>query len=131
MILLLSSEPVVRTVLTQILQDAGYTVVATGDLGTAVDSFADHRIDLLITHPHVDNIPGHEAAKYLHLKNPHMGVLFVAGIPADDRLKYRADLEHFEIFPEPFTPRQFLKKVKETLKAADARFQAAKKTESM
>lgn len=125
MILLLGSEPVVRSVLKEVLEEAGYLVHATGDLGEAVDSFADHRIDLLITHPYVDNIPGHEAAKYLRLKNPHMGVLFVAGIIDDDRLQYRADLEHFEIFPEPFTAKQFLKKVKDTVKAAHARLERA------
>ena len=121
MILLLSSEPLIRSVLKEVLEEAGYVVIATGDLGSAVDTFADHRIDLLITHPYVEDIPGHTAAKYLYGKNPHMGVLFVAGILEDDRLQYRADLEHFEIFPEPFTAHQFLKKVKDTLKSAMAR----------
>jgi DNA-binding NtrC family response regulator len=118
MILLLSSEPLLRSILKEVLEDAGYVVVATGDLGSAVDSLSDQRIDLLITHPYVENIPGYEAAKYLHKKDPHMGVLFVAGILDDDRLQYRADLEHFEIFPEPFTAQQFLLKVKATLKSA-------------
>ncbi len=123
MILLLSSEPVVRAALREVLEDAGYLVQATGDLGEAVDTFANHRIDLLVTHPYIENIPGHQAAKYLHSKHPHMGVLFVAGILADDRLLNRADLEHFEIFPEPFTAHQFLKKVKDTMKAAMARLE--------
>ena len=107
----------------EVLEKAGYLVHATGDLGEAVDSFADHRIDLLITHPYVENIPGYEASKYLRLKNPHMGVLFVAGVLADDRIQYRADLEHFEIFPEPFTADQFLNKVEGAVKAAQTRFE--------
>ncbi len=36
-ILLLGSEPVVRSVMTEALQHAGYVVMSTGSLGTAVD----------------------------------------------------------------------------------------------
>jgi CheY-like chemotaxis protein len=36
-ILLLVSDPVVRSVLEAILEREGYTVVATGDLGQALD----------------------------------------------------------------------------------------------
>ena len=68
MILLLDSEPVVRSVLKNILETAGYVVLATGSLGVAVDELARCKIDLLITHPYVNNIPGHEAAKYLRTR---------------------------------------------------------------
>ncbi len=127
MVLLLSSEPLVRTILKELLEGAGYMVVATGDLGSAVDSFVDHRIDLLITRPYVDDVTGHDAAKYLRSKNPHMGILVVAGLPADQRVQDRATLERFEIFPEPFPTAQFLTKVKETLKEASERFNHGQK----
>ena len=65
MILFLDSEPVVRSVMKEVLERAGYVVVATGGLGEAVKRLADGRIELLITRPYVDNITGHEAAKYL------------------------------------------------------------------
>ena len=121
MILLLGSEPVVRSVMREVLEGAGYTVLATGSLGVAVDTLAYDSIDLLITHPYIDNIPGHEAAKYLRARNPHkMGILIVAGLLDDDRLQYRAELEHFEIFPPPFTATQLIEKVEEVLKALQA-----------
>jgi DNA-binding NtrC family response regulator len=123
MILLLSSAPLVRSVLKEVLEKAGYVVIATGDLGSAVETVEEHRIDLLITHPYVESIPGYEAAKFLYSKSPHMGVLCVAGIIDDDRLTYRADLQHFEIFPAPFTTPQFLQKVEATLKTAMARLE--------
>ena len=75
MILLLSSEPVVRSVLKEILEQAGYVVVATGSFGAAVDMLVGCEIDLLITHPYIEGIPGHEAAKYLRARNPEMGSL--------------------------------------------------------
>jgi DNA-binding NtrC family response regulator len=103
------------------LEQAGYLVEATGDLGTAVDRLADSKIDLLITYPYVESISGHEAAKYLRTKNPQMGVLVVAGLLKDERLQDRAELEGFEVFPPPFTAVQLLEKVKEVLNAARKR----------
>ena len=121
MILLLGSEPVVRSVIKEVLERAGHVVLATGSLEVAVDTLAYGTINLLITHPYIDNIPGHEAAKYLRTRNPKkMGVLIVAGLLADDRLLYRADIEGFEIFPPPFTAAQLVEKVEEVLKAVRA-----------
>lgn len=127
MILLLCSEPLVRSVMKDALGQAGYIVQATGDLGTAVDTLADSKIDLLIIYPYVESIPGHEAAKYLRGKNPKMGVLVVAGLLKDERLQDRAELEGFEIFPPPFTAAQLMEKVEEAVNAARER--AATRTE--
>lgn len=121
MILLLGSEPILRAVMKEALEQAGHVVLATGNLGTAVDMLADCKIDLLITHPYVDSIAGHEAAKYLRGKNPQMGVLLVAGLLDDDRLKYRADLAGFDVFPAPFTAAQLIEKVEEVLRATEER----------
>jgi DNA-binding NtrC family response regulator len=121
MILLLGSEPVLRDVMKEVLEQAGHVVVATGSLGKAVDRLTMGSVDLLITHPYVDNIPGHQAAKYLQGRNPGMGVLIVAGLLDDDRLQYRADMEGFDIFPPPFSAAQLLEKVDEALKAARKR----------
>jgi hypothetical protein len=50
-----------------------------------------------------------------------MAVLVVAGLLDDDRLRYRAKLEEFDVFPPPFTAAQLIEKVKEVLKAAQKR----------
>jgi len=121
MILLLCSEPLIRSVTKEILQRAGYVVQATGDLGTAVDILADSKIDILITDPYVESIPGHDAAKYLRGKNPQMGVLVVAGLLEDVRLQNRTVLEGFEEFPQPFTADQLIDKVEQVLKRAQKR----------
>jgi len=123
MILLLGSEPVVRSAMKEVLENGGYVVLATGSLEVAVDTLAHCKIDLLITHPYIDNITGHQAAKYLQARarNPQMRILIVAGLLDDDRLQYRADLEAFEIFPPPFTAAQLIEKVEEVLKTAQER----------
>jgi DNA-binding NtrC family response regulator len=119
-VLLLSSEPVVRSVIREILERAGYTVLATGDIGKAVDALHECTPDLLIIHPYVADLPGLEAAKYLHNKCPTMRVLMVAGLIDDDRLEIRVELQGFKIFPKPFTAAQLLGEVNEVLSATGA-----------
>jgi DNA-binding NtrC family response regulator len=117
-ILLLVSEPLVRLVIQEVLERAGYLVMATGDLGTAVDRIIECKPDLLIISPYVETITGHQAAKYLQSRCPSMRLLMVAGLLADDRLQYRAELEKVEIFPKPFTGAQLLEKVRDVLSAS-------------
>jgi DNA-binding response OmpR family regulator len=114
-ILLLISEPLVRLVIQELLERAGYLVMSTGDLGTAVDRISESKPDLLIISPYVETISGHQAAKYLQARCLTMRILMVAGLLADDRLQYRAELEKVAIFPQPFTGDQLLNKVQAVL----------------
>ena len=102
-VLLLCSDPVMRAVLRETLEAEGYVVLATGNLGTAVDRIHETKPQLLIVRPYVDNITGHDAASYLRTKNPGMPVLIVSGSMDDDRLRYRESVAGFEVFPKPFT----------------------------
>ena len=111
-ILILISEPVVRHVIREVLEGAGYVVMATGDLGDAVDRIHEENPDLLIISPYVESITGYAAAKYLQTYKAGMRILILAGLLADDRIEYRAELERFEIFPEPFTAADFLNKIR-------------------
>jgi two-component system, OmpR family, alkaline phosphatase synthesis response regulator PhoP len=114
-ILILISEPLVRLVIQEVLERAGYFVMTTGDLGTAVDRIGESKPDLLIISPYVEGITGNQAAKYLQARCLSMRILMVAGLLADDRLQYRAELEKVEIFPKPFTGDQLLEKVRAVL----------------
>jgi DNA-binding NtrC family response regulator len=96
-------------------------VVATGGLGEAVKRLAEAKIDLLITRPYVANITGHDAAKYLRGRNPQMEVLVIAGLLDDDRLRARAAIERFEVFPKPFTVAELLEKVAAVLRTGQER----------
>jgi DNA-binding NtrC family response regulator len=121
-VLLLSSEPRAREGVRDVLQRAGYLVLPATNLGSAVDLLSMCPVDLLITHPYIESMSGHQAAKYLRQRNTHMGVLIVAGLLDDDRYTYRADLECFAIFPRPFTADQLLEEVARVLKAASDRY---------
>lgn len=119
-ILLLVSDNLVRAVMQEKLEQEGYCVLATGDLGTAVDRLKEVRPDLLITRTYVSTMPGHEAARYLRTKCPHMRVLLVGGLLDDDRLRNRALLERFEVFPQPYSASAFLEKVQSVLTTSPA-----------
>jgi CheY-like chemotaxis protein len=114
-ILLLISDPVVRSVIKEILENQGYYVAATGDLGVAVDRLKESTPDLLIIRSYIEGISGYDAATFLRTKCPGLRVLMVGGLIDDDRLRNRLDLEQFEVFPKPFTAAALLEKVKEVL----------------
>ncbi len=115
-ILLLVADPVVRSVMEEALTTEGYTVLATGDLGKAVDRLKEISPDLLITRTYVQNMSGHDAAMYLRTKRSKMRVLLVGGLMDDDRLHYREALQGFDIFPKPYTKAELLHKVSEVLR---------------
>ena len=114
-ILLLVSDPVVRSILKETLQREGYTVLPTGDLGQAVGRLNECSPDLLITRTYVESMPGHEAAMYLRTKCPEMRVLMLGGNLDDERLEYRAERQGFEIFPRPYSAAVLLQEVRRVL----------------
>ncbi|HVN06248.1 MAG TPA: response regulator [Bryobacteraceae bacterium] len=114
-ILLFYAAPVVRKVIQEILENEGYLVRATGDLGIAVDMIRESPPDLLVVDVYLAHLDGRDAARYLCQKNPGMRVLMVAGVPADQRVEDRTTGEGFLVFPKPFDPADLAAKVKEIL----------------
>jgi CheY-like chemotaxis protein len=76
-ILLLVSDPIVRSVLEETLTCEGYMVLSANDLGQAVDELKRSTPDLLLTRTYVASMPGHDAAMYLRNKCTPMRVLIV------------------------------------------------------
>jgi DNA-binding NtrC family response regulator len=115
-ILLLVSDPLMRDVLRDALNGAGYLVVVTSDLGEAVDRLREMRPHLLITRPYISSMSGQTAADYLRTKRPGLPVLIVAGYMQDDRVRDQTAIDEFHIFPDPFTRDQFLGRVRNVLR---------------
>jgi|SRR5665213_619232 len=107
-ILLLVSDPLMRTVLQETLERSGYLVVAAGDVGSAVDRLKEMRPDLLIIRPYISSMPGHMAADYLRTRCPGLPVLIVSGFMDDERVRVQNSIEDFSVFPQPFAPRDLL-----------------------
>jgi CheY-like chemotaxis protein len=114
-ILLLVSDPIVRSTLSETLDREGYTVLATGDLGQAVDRLKECMPDLLITRTYVQSLSGHDAAVYLRTKCLKMKVLILGGLLDDERLQYREALQGFEVYPKPYTAAALIQEVRRVL----------------
>jgi DNA-binding NtrC family response regulator len=114
-ILLLISDSLVRSVIGETLERAGYLIFPTGDVGSATDWLKRCSPDLLIARPFVSGMTGYEASKYLRGKHPGLRVLILGGFLDDHRLKFRESLAGFEIFPKPFTGAELVEKVEEVL----------------
>lgn len=114
-ILLLVSDPIVRSVLQETLEREGYMVVASGSLGETVDRLKECTPDLLITRTYVQGLTGHDAAIYLRTKCTKMKVLILGGLLEDDRLQNREALQGFRVFPKPYTPAALLQEIKDVL----------------
>jgi DNA-binding response OmpR family regulator len=114
-ILLLVSDPLVRATLKETLEGPGYTVLAAGDLGQAVDRLKGCTPDLSITRTYVDGLPGHDAAVYLRNKCHSMRVLILGGLLDDQRLQFRESLQGFRLFPKPYTVAELLREVADVL----------------
>lgn len=114
-ILLLVSAPILRLVVKETLEHAGYSVFAAGDLGTAVDKLKESKPDLLVISPYVQDMSGYDAATFLRTKCPGVLVLVMSGLMDDDRIQNRLTLQGFEVFPKPFTAAELVEKVKDVL----------------
>ena len=114
-ILLLISDAVIRSAVRDALEHGGYSVMAVGDLGTAVDRLMESPPDLLIIRSYIEDIPGYDAATYLRTRQPGLRVLMIGGLIDDDRLVNRMALEGFDVFPKPYPAAALIEKVKEVL----------------
>ena len=115
-ILLLTSDPIVRSVIQETLEKAGYSVLPAADLGAAIDRLKQATPDLLVIHSYIESISGYDAAVFLRTKCKGLPVLMVGGLIDDDRVQYRMSLEQFEVFPKPFTAAALLDKVEDLLR---------------
>lgn len=115
-ILLLVSDPVVRSAFRETLENNDYHVVSEGDLGSAVDRLRHIRPDLLIIRSYISDLPGHDAATYLRTRCPGLPVLMVGGQMEDERLSSRNAIEKFYVFPKPFAPSEMLDEVEKIVK---------------
>ncbi len=116
-ILLLVSDPLMRTILHETLERAGYLVVVAGDVGAAVDRLKELRPDLLIVRPHINSMPGHMAAHYLRTRCPGLPVLIVGGFMDDERVRVQTAIQDYHVFPKPFTADELLGKVRDVLRS--------------
>jgi len=115
-ILLLASDPLMRTILHEALESAGYFVMTAANIGGAVDRLKEMRPDLLIVRPYIESMSGHMAANYLRTRCPGLPVLMVSGFLDDDRIRVQSEIEDFHMLPKPFSKDDLLRTVRDVLR---------------
>jgi two-component system, cell cycle sensor histidine kinase and response regulator CckA len=120
-ILILDAEPIVRQVVISILERAGFTVLAAGDLREAEELARGCAPDLLLTNVYVPGSTGRDAASLLRRVCPEMRALLVAGLPDEEPVREAMAERGLEFFPKPFTANELTAKVRELLYGASER----------
>ena len=114
-ILVAEDEIVVRSVVSNILDCAGYSVrvAQNGQNAFELCEAMDEPIDLAILDVVMPHIHGPELLKYLRGRWPKIPILFMSGFPAEQL--DREALSSARFVPKPFTSAQLLRAVREEL----------------
>jgi len=116
-VLLVEDDEAVRRLASQILEDAGYNVIATAQGADAVRlcSNGEHSIDLLLTDVVMRETSGKEVADLISELVPGSKVLFMSGY-TDEAIVHHGVLDLDAAFiQKPFTPAALAKKIRAVL----------------
>ncbi|TAJ08326.1 MAG: PAS domain S-box protein [Nitrospirae bacterium] len=116
-ILLAEDEEMVRTLVRESLEEAGYRVLEARDGPEALALSARHAkpIHLLLTDVVMPHIKGRELAEQLIDTRPDMKILYLTGYTDDIVLQQGHLQENASVLHKPFLPETLLRKVRELL----------------
>jgi PAS domain S-box-containing protein len=122
-ILVVEDQEEVRAVITEVLKQAGYRVLAAREGAGALALAATYAgpIHLLVTDVVMPGLNGREVAEALQASRPDIGVLFVSGYTADVLTAHGLEAGHAALLEKPATPAVLRRKVRELLDACPGR----------
>ncbi len=116
-ILVVEDEPVVRSLVVEVLNDLGYETIEAGDATEALPSLEDgQRIDLLITDVGLPGMNGRQLADVARQHRPSLKVLFATGYAESATAKDFLG-RNMAVITKPFAIETFASKVREMLGA--------------
>ncbi len=116
-ILLVEDEEGLRVLNARGLTSRGYTVVEAGNGVEAIEVLERHggNIDLVVSDVMMPEMDGPTLFKELRKSHPDLKVIFVSGYAEDAFQKSLPDPEKYDFLPKPFTLKQLVAQVKETM----------------
>ena len=116
-ILLVEDEEGLRALNARGLASRGYTVIEAGNGLEAIDLLEkfDGQIDLVVSDVVMPEMDGPTLARELRSRNPDLKIIFVSGYAEDAFQKHLPDHGQYAFLPKPFTLKQLVAAVKETL----------------
>jgi two-component system cell cycle sensor histidine kinase/response regulator CckA len=119
-ILLVEDEEGLRQLNARGLASRGYTVLEAGNGVEAIEMLekSDGEVDLVVSDVVMPEMDGPTLLRELRRRNPSLKIIFVSGYAEDAFQKHLpADGEQFTFLAKPFTLKQLVNAVKETLAA--------------
>jgi two-component system cell cycle sensor histidine kinase/response regulator CckA len=118
-ILLVEDEEGLRALNARGLASRGYTVLEAGNGVEAIDVLekSGKPVDLVVSDVVMPEMDGPTLARELRARNPGLKIIFVSGYAEDAFQKNLPEHGHFAFLPKPFTLKQLVAAVKETLAA--------------
>ena len=114
-ILLVEDEPAVRIVITKLLEQAGYAVVAVADGAGALDALRlGEPIDVLVTDVLMPNMSGIELAERVMDQLPSVGVVLLSGYTAEALDIGRVTVRGARHVPKPVSSNALLEAIHES-----------------
>jgi two-component system, cell cycle sensor histidine kinase and response regulator CckA len=118
-ILLVEDEEGLRALNARGLASRGYTVLEAGNGVEAIDVLekSGKPVDLVVSDVVMPEMDGPSLARELRSRNPSLKIIFVSGYAEDAFQKNLPEHGQFAFLPKPFTLKQLVAAVKETLAA--------------
>ncbi|RJP19048.1 MAG: PAS domain S-box protein [Candidatus Omnitrophota bacterium] len=116
-ILIVEDEEIVRRMITDVLQSAGYTVYVTGCFEEARERFLSHieTIQLLITDVVLPRISGRVLADQFQSMKEELQVIYISGYTENAIVHHGVLEEGINFLQKPFTPYILLRKIEEVM----------------
>ncbi len=116
-IMLVEDEDAVRSFASRALESRGYKVLTASSGVEALEVVAEHdgTIDLVVSDVVMPEMDGPTLLKELRKQTPALKIIFVSGYAEEAFKKNLGEEERFGFLPKPFTLKQLIQKVKETI----------------
>jgi two-component system cell cycle sensor histidine kinase/response regulator CckA len=116
-ILLVEDEEGLRALNARGLATRGYTVLEAGNGVEAMDVLERQggKVDLVVSDVVMPEMDGPTLLQELRKKNPDIKIIFVSGYAEDAFQKHLPDPEQYNFLAKPFTLKQLVEKVKDTM----------------
>jgi len=116
-ILAVDDDRAIRSLLEQVLREAGYRVLVADGGWSAIHKFESSSapVELLLTDVIMPDLTGPVLAERLRVKKPDLRVLFISGFHDADLVQRFVTRKGFTLLPKPFTVEALLRVVREAL----------------
>jgi two-component system cell cycle sensor histidine kinase/response regulator CckA len=116
-ILLVEDEDGLRALNARGLATRGYTVIEAGNGVEAIEALERNggEVDLVVSDVVMPEMDGPTLLKELRKRNPNVRIIFVSGYAEDAFQKHLPDPDQYNFLAKPFTLKQLVEKVKDTM----------------